>query len=169
MANRDDTQAAPTGLPEHVSIYSPSDAQAGDDLFNAQIFTRLSISSSTSSRVIATALATSSNSTNNTVSQSFCVQHNNVLLVFDTDTKDDCDLHHEHVRTVCLMLKDHDYAIDYARCVFDAVSAQQAGFQFDKMNGGSILIVDIMALQDEEDDTSSDEGEDNKSTENDSA
>ncbi|KAF2652231.1 hypothetical protein K491DRAFT_681557 [Lophiostoma macrostomum CBS 122681] len=152
-------QVVPTGLPPHVSIHSPKNVPTSDNLLNAKIFTRLSISSSTTSAALSAAVSASSNAQTNAISPTFCLQHNNVLLVFDVDVEDERDLHHEHVRTVCLMLKDQDFSVDYARCVFDASTAQQAGFQFDSLAGGAVMVVNLMAMQDDDED-SSDEGDD---------
>jgi hypothetical protein len=145
------------GLPAHVSVFSNKDITASDNLLNAKIFTRLSISSSTTSQALAAAISPSSKSQADSIDPTFCLQNNNVLLVFDVDVEKDRDLHHEHVRTVCLMLKEQDFSVDYARCVFDASTAQQAGFQFDKMARGAVMVVDLMAMQDEEEDSSDEE------------
>ena len=84
-----------------------------------------------------------------------------MLLVFDVEIDNDADLHHEHVRTACMLLKDEDFSVDYARCVFDATTAQQAGFQFDGLKGGAVMVIDLMAMGNDEE-SSSDEGEDEK-------
>lgn len=66
------------------------------------------------------------------------------------------DAHHEHVRAVCLALKDADIGLDIAGCVFDSAHSLQAGFQFDRLSDGAVMVVDIMSGDDEEDSDSED-------------
>ncbi|KAF7554643.1 hypothetical protein G7Z17_g2782 [Cylindrodendrum hubeiense] len=59
----------------------------------------------------------------------FCIQHHNILVIFDNDQ----DSHHEHFR--------------------------QAGFQLDKLNEGSILLVDLQYDEEDSSDDDSDDGD----------
>lgn len=77
------------------------------------------------------------------------------MLVFDSTrdgVEDVKDAHHEHVRAVCLALKDGDIGLDIAGCVFDAPEALQAGFQCERLSDGAVMIVDIMSGGDDDSD-----------------
>lgn len=101
----------------------------------------------------------------------FWLVHKNAVLVFDGsrgsgEEDEDAvvkDRHHEHVRSVCLALKDGDLSLSIAGCVFDAVDAVGAGFQVDRLSGGAVLVIDLMCGDDDEEDDeegSDDEDED---------
>lgn len=60
-------------------------------------------------------------------------------------------MHHEHFRAVCLALKDADIGLDVAKCVHDARDVLQAGFQLDAIKNGSVLVIDLMHAEDEDD------------------
>ena len=110
-------------LPPNVSIYAgPSSAE----LLHASIFTRL-VTTVQDWAQLAAALGSDC--------ATFCHQYQNIVLVFDKNL----DTHHEHFRQVCLRLKDNgDLGLDYGRCIFDADSSLQAGFQMDKLQGGAV-------------------------------
>lgn len=89
------------------------------------------------------------------------------MLVFDAEKgdaegacveKDVKDAHHEHVRMACLALKDADMSLDIAGCVFDSAEALQAGFQFDRLSSGSVMVIDLMNGDEDSDDDSDLEG-----------
>ena len=81
--------------------------------------------------------------------------HQNAVLVFDGGAEGDEleDLHHEHFRAVCLALKDADIGLDVAKCVHDSNDVLQAGFQLDSLKNGSVLVIDLMHADDEDDDS----------------
>lgn len=159
----------PPTLPPNVSIFSPRDPASAEVLLRGRVFTRLAISAQTDPSTLEAALRA-----NPAVEQSFCLSHQNAVLVFDAvqdgvihddDDNDDKkngqddevkDAHHEHVRAVCLALKDADLSLDIAGCVFDAADALQAGFQFDKLSSGAVLVIDLMSGEDDDDDSDSD-------------
>ncbi|GAP83898.1 hypothetical protein SAMD00023353_0503170 [Rosellinia necatrix] len=138
-------------LPPNVSIYAgPSSA----GLLRASVFTRL-VTTVQDPAKLAAALGSDC--------ATFCHQHQNVVLIFD----EHLDPHHEHFRQVCLRLKDNgDLGLDYGRCIFDAGSSLQAGFQMDKLQGGAIMVVD---LQDHDDDDSENDSEDDSDAEDDAS
>ena len=83
---------------------------------------------------------------------SYCLAHDKVALIFDAaDGPDTEDVHHEHFRLVCLALKDHDITLDVAGCIFDVKDVLQAGFQLDSINPTSVIVIDLMAGQDDDD------------------
>lgn len=145
--------SAPT-LPPNVAIFSPADPGASTALLNGLIFTRLAISAQTEPAHLAAALRDDPK-----VSDGFCLSHRNAVLVFDgeVDGGDVKDAHHEHVRAVCLALKDADMSLSIAGCVFDAAEVLKAGFQLDALSRGSVMVVDLMS---EEDDDSDDDDDD---------
>lgn len=135
-------------LPPNVSIFSPKDKAISNALLDGQIFSRLTVSSRTEPSRLTKAMRA-----NTVAKQSQILIHNNVVLVFDAKREgvDDVkDAHHEHVRAVCLALKDADIGLDIAGCVFDSASSLQAGFQFDRLSDGAVMVVDLMS-GDEED------------------
>lgn len=71
------------------------------------------------------------------------------------------DAHHEHFRAVCLALRDADIGLDVAKCVHDAESVLQAGYQLDAMKDGSVLVIDLMHSDGDDEDDSEEEEEDN--------
>lgn len=159
------TSTGVPSLPPNVSIFSPADAGASKALLNGRIFSRLTISAQTEPARLAAALKASSK-----VSDEFYLCHRNAILVFDAaevngggDVDDDDggdivkDTHHEHVRAVCLALKDADMSLSIAGCVFDAEDVLKAGFQLDALSRGSVMVVDLMS---DDDDDSDDSGDD---------
>ncbi|KAJ4385824.1 hypothetical protein N0V93_010255 [Gnomoniopsis smithogilvyi] len=141
-------------LPPNVSIFSPKDKSVSKALLEGQVFSRLTVSSRTESSRLTEAMRSSP-----IVKQSYFLIHNKVVLVFDAERQgvDDVkDAHHEHVRAVCLALKDADVGLDIAGCVFDSAQALQAGFQFDRLSDGAVMVVDIMSGDD--DDTDDEDG-----------
>lgn len=137
-------------LPPNVSIFSPQNKDVSRALLEGQIFSRLTVSSQTEPSKLTEALKAIS-----AVKQPYFFIHNKALLVFDAEEEevDDVkDAHHEHVRAVCLALKDADIGLDIAGCVFDAAGSIQAGFQFDQLSDGAVMVVDIMDGGDEDSD-----------------
>lgn len=142
-------------LPPTVAIFSPADAGASKALLNGSVFSRLAVSAQTEPAQLAAALGADPR-----VSEGFCLCHRNAILVFDGEVAggDVKDAHHEHVRAVCLALKDADMSLSIAGCVFDAADVLQAGFQLDALSRGSVMVVDLMT--DDDDDSDSDDDED---------
>lgn len=79
-----------------------------------------------------------------------------MALVFDAGEEDVKDAHHEHVRAVCLALRDRDIGLDIAGCVFDASQSLQAGFQFDRLSGGAVMVIDLMSSEEDDSDGEAD-------------
>lgn len=77
------------------------------------------------------------------------------MVVFDAAGQ--VDAHHEHVRAVCLALRDADLGLDIAGCVFDAEGSVAAGVQMEGLSGGGVMVVDIVGGGEEDDDDDSDE------------
>ncbi|KAI1174798.1 hypothetical protein F4777DRAFT_552502 [Nemania sp. FL0916] len=128
-----DTERPPEGptaerevsLPPNVSIYA---GPSGAELLRASLFTRLVTTLHGQAQLAQLAAALADCAT-------FCHQHQNIVLVFD----EDLNTHHEHFRQVCLRLKDNgNIGLDYGRCIFDAGSSLQAGYQMDKLQGGTV-------------------------------
>lgn len=139
-------------LPPNVCIFSPTNASAVNALLGACIFTRLVASERTSPAQLAAAIKTYPG-----VEESFCLSHGNVLLIFDGGEGDKQgdeleDVHHEHFRVICLALKEHDIGLDVAGCIHDATDALGAGFQFDKLNDGAALVIDLVETEEDSDD-----------------
>lgn len=148
-ANQKPAPQVPT-LPPNVSIFSPKDKAASKALLEGQIFSRLTVSSHTEPSRLTEAIRASSS-----ISDSYCLTHKNVVLVFNAEREgvdDVTDAHHEHVRAVCLALKDADIGLDIAGCIFDSAQSLQAGFQFDRLSDGAVMVVDIMSGDDEDSD-----------------
>ena len=139
-------------LPTNVTIFSPSKPLSAKSLLNGHIFTRLSLSSNASPSPL------SALEKDKRLAEDYSLLHGNTVLVFDSEAegKDLQDAHHDHFRAVCLALKDHDIALNVASCVHDATTALQAGFQFDEMKEGSILVIDLMNQDGDEDDSDDD-------------
>ncbi|KAJ0115477.1 hypothetical protein J7T55_012757 [Diaporthe amygdali] len=150
-------QAAPSKptLPPNVSIFSPADPSASKAVLNGRVFSRLTTSSQTEPSQLATALKTSAG-----VSETFCLSHGAAVLVFDAEQPgvDLKDSHHDHVRAVCLALKDADISLSISGCVFDATDVLKAGFQLDELSRGAVMVVDLM--HEDDDDSGSDSGDD---------
>jgi hypothetical protein len=120
-------------LPTNVSVFFPADRSAYGNLRKATLFTRLHIRHS--SQQVASAL----NQTPS-VKQTFCLAHQNIILVFDTEN----ETHVEHVKAVLQMLRDSNMFADIKGCVFDVVDAKKAGFQLDSLGDhGAIMVVDL--------------------------
>ncbi|KUI68407.1 hypothetical protein VM1G_03736 [Cytospora mali] len=158
-SSADGKPSAPTAsnvptLPPNVSIFSPTDPGASNALLNGLFFTRLAVSAQTEPAQLAAALKESPK-----VSEAFCLSHQNAILVFDgeTDGGDVKDAHHEHVRAVCLALKDADMSLSIAGCVFDAEEVLKAGFQLDALSRGAVMVVDLMTDDDDSDDDDDDD------------
>lgn len=149
-------QAAPNkpALPPNVSIFSPKDPSASKAVLSGRIFSRLTTSSQTEPSRLAAALEASAG-----VSEAFCLSHGGAVLVFDAERPgaDLKDGHHDHVRAVCLALKDADISLSISGCVFDAAEVVKAGFQLDGLSRGAVMVVDLMH---EDDDSDSDSGDD---------
>ncbi|KAF2445800.1 hypothetical protein P171DRAFT_431185 [Karstenula rhodostoma CBS 690.94] len=147
---------APT-LPPNVTIFSPKNPAAAQNLLKASRFTRLSASASTTPEQLSKAL-----SSHNGINETFYSSHGHAILIFDggREGADLEDAHHEHFRAVCLALKDADIGLDVAKCVHDAESVLQAGYQLDAMKDGSVLVIDLMHAEDDDDDDDSEEEED---------
>lgn len=153
------SQAVPSkpALPPNVSIFSPKDPSASKAVLNGRIFSRLTTSSQTEPSQLAAALKASSG-----VSEAFCLTHGGAALVFDTEQPgvELKDSHHEHVRAVCLALKDADISLSISGCVFDAEEVVKAGFQLDGMSRGAVMVVDLMHEDDDGSDSDSGDDED---------
>lgn len=148
--SKSDAQPKRPTLPPNVSIFSPKDKAVSKALLEGQVFSRLTVSSQTEPSRLTEALVAILG-----VKQPYCLVHNKVLLVFDAEEEgvDDVkDAHHEHVRAVCLALKDADIGLDISGCVFDAAGSIQSGFQFDQLSDGAVMVVDIMGGNDEDSD-----------------
>ncbi|KAK7741731.1 hypothetical protein SLS53_004794 [Cytospora paraplurivora] len=145
-------------LPPNVSIFSPTSPDASKALLNGRIFSRLTVSAQTEPAQLAATLKASP-----IVSDGFFLTHRNAILVFDSETDggDVKDAHHEHVRAVCLALKDADMSLSIAGCVFDAEDVLKAGFQLDALSRGAVMVVDLMS----EDDDDSDDDDDDEDAE----
>lgn len=141
-------------LPPNVSIFSPAEPSAAKVLLDGRMFTRLTVGAQTEPSKLTAALRSPSRPE---VNESFCLSHRNVVLIFDGEGTDVEDAHHEHFRLVCLALKDNDISLDVAGCIFDTPDILQAGFQLDKLNSGSVLVIDLMGGNDDDDDDSSDD------------
>lgn len=141
-------------LPPNVSIFSPSAPTAAKALLHGQIFTRLTAGAQTEPAQLLAALKNNQKFDDH---ETFCLCHQNIILIFDSDAggKNLQDSHHEHFRAVCLALKDEDISLDVGGCISDVSTVLEAGFQLDDMSGGSVLVIDLMAGDD-----SSDEDED---------
>lgn len=150
-------QAVPSkpALPHNVSIFSPKDPSASKAVLNGHIFSRLTTSSQTEPSQLAAALKASA-----AVSEAFCLSHGGAVLVFDAEQPgmDLKDSHHDHVRAVCLALKDADISLSISGCVFDAAEVVKAGFQLDGLSRGAVMVVDLM--HEDEDDSDSGDDED---------
>lgn len=143
-----DSQPKRPKLPPNVSIFSPRNKAVSKALLEGQIFSRLTVSSQTDPSKLTEALNAIL-----AVNHPYCLIHDKAILVFDAEEEglDDVqDAHHEHVRAVCLALKDGDIGLDIAGCVFDAAGSIQAGFQFDQLSDGAVMVVDIMDGGDED-------------------
>lgn len=153
------SQAVPSKpvLPPNVSIFSPKDHGASKAVLGGHIFSRLTTSSQTEPSQLAAALKTSSG-----VSEAFCLSHGGAVLVFDAERPgvDLKDSHHEHVRAVCLALKDADISLSISGCVFDAAEAVKAGFQLDGLSRSAVMVVDLMHEDDDGSDSDSGDDED---------
>lgn len=165
-------------LPPNVSIFSPPSRAVSQALLSqGRIFTRLTISASANSNSNSnTARVNVSDSLKRRpglADQSFWLVHQNaVVLVFtgsgaeggpqqeEEDEEKVKDRHHEQVRSVCLALKDGDWSLSIAGCVFDAVGAAGAGFQFDRLSGGAVLVVDLMDGGEDDEEEEEEEEED---------
>ncbi|KAK7183367.1 hypothetical protein DPSP01_000505 [Paraphaeosphaeria sporulosa] len=153
------TQPAPT-LPPNVTIFNPKSRSTAQSLLHGRRFTRLSASASTSPEQLSKALRSHAG-----LDETFYFSHGRAVLIFhggDGTEGGDAHLenaHHEHFRAVCLALKDADIGLDVAKCVHDAESVLQAGYQLDAMNDGSVLVIDLMHTDDEDDVDSEEEDE----------
>lgn len=148
------SESSRPSLPANVSIFSPASPSASRALLGGGIFTRLTVSSSIEPSRLTAVLKASPG-----VEEDFCLTHGNAVLVFDAGSgreDDDGDVlkdaHHEHVRMVCLALRDQDMGLDIAGCVFDAAEGLKAGFQFDRLSDGAVMVVDLMTADEDEDD-----------------
>lgn len=138
-------------LPDNVSIFSPIKTSAVDALLEARLFTRLVASDRTGPEELAAAIKTYPGA-----DESFWLSHDNVVLIFDggEEGRSDEELeneHHEHFRIICLALKEHDIGLDVAACIHDATDALSAGFQFDRLNETSALVIDLVEVEGDSD------------------
>lgn len=153
-------------LPPNVSIFSPADPAAAQNLLAGRLFTRLTVSAGADdapSRLAEALRKAGGGARARARAEAFCLAHGRAALVFDGDGDGDGaaegaveDAHHEHVRAVCLALRDADLGLDIAGCVFDAGEAPRAGFQLDRLAGGAVMVVDIMGGDDDDDEGGSD-------------
>lgn len=146
-----------TALPPNVSIFSPSEPTGARNLLSGRVFTRLTVSSGVEhgTERLASALKVAD------AKGAFSFAHGRAALVFDGGEGEEeeavMDEHHEHVRVVCLALRDADLGLDIAGCVFDAREVVRSGFQVEGLSGGAVMVVDIMGGEDGDDE---EEGED---------
>lgn len=158
-------------LPPNVSIFSPPSLAVSQALLSqSRIFTRLTISATTNSNTAHVKVGDTLKGRPELGDQSFWLVHqNSVVLVFTSGAEGDHQeeeeekvkgRHHEQVRSVCLALKDGDWSLSIAGCVFDAMDAAGAGFQFDRLSGGAVLVIDLMDGGEDDDEEEEDEGED---------
>ncbi|KAF5001090.1 hypothetical protein FGRMN_1284 [Fusarium graminum] len=137
-----------SGLPANVCIFAPKKASAVDALLNASVFTRLVTSASTTPEKLAAIKKYPG------VQEDFCLIHRNAVLIFDGGSEDEVDdLHHEHFRIICLALKEYDIGLDVAGCIHDATDVLGAGFQLDKLNEKSALVIDLVVEEDSDDES----------------
>ncbi|KAL6924172.1 hypothetical protein FSST1_001446 [Fusarium sambucinum] len=132
-----------SGLPTNVVIFSPQNSLSINSLLGAGIFTRLVTSASTTPEKLA-ALKSHAG-----VKDDFCLFHRNAVLIFDASGNE--DVHHEHFRTICLGLKELDIGLDVAGCINDATDSLAAGFQLDKVNDKSALVIDLVEKDEDSD------------------
>lgn len=154
--------AAAPQLPPNVTLYTPANPSATQSLLHARLFTRLTTTAATAPSRLPEALQNLPPSEEG----AFCLAYRDGILIFDGAADDDdeelADRHHEHFRLVCLALKDAGVDLDVSGCVFDSPSVLQAGFQLDLLNEGTVIVIDLMAVDDEDDE---DEDEDEEATE----
>ncbi|KAJ4129222.1 hypothetical protein NW768_007757 [Fusarium equiseti] len=132
-----------TGLPPNVVLFTPQSSSSVDSLMAAKTFTRLVTSASTTPEKL------TSLKQHPSISENFCLFHRNAILIFDAG--EDADVHHEHFRTICLALKELDIGLDVAGCINDATDSLAAGFQLDKVNEKSALVIDLVEQDDDSD------------------
>ncbi|QPC64442.1 hypothetical protein HYE67_006673 [Fusarium culmorum] len=132
-----------SGLPPNVVIFSPQNSPSVKSLLEAGLFTRLVTSASTTPEKLA-ALKNHAE-----VKDDFCLFHRNAILIFDAG--ENADAHHEHFRTICLALKELDIGLDVAGCINDATDSLAAGFQLDKVNDKSALVIDLIEQEEDSD------------------
>lgn len=144
-------------LPSNVSIFSPATPTVAQALLSSRLFTRLTVSPQSAEAQGGERLTSA---LRGMVGEGFCLIHGNAALVFDAgrEGEDVEDVHHEHVRAVCLALRDGDVGLDIAGCVFDATDSVQAGFQFDRLADGAVMVVDLMGGEDNDDEDDEDDG-----------
>jgi hypothetical protein len=144
------SSAATPALPDNVCVFSPADPNAASALLNGRIFTRLTASIQTEPSKLSAALR---NLLRPEACELFCLLHRHAILIFDSKGDDEelQNLHHEHFRLVCLALKDADIGLVVSGCILDAPNVLQAGFQLDKMSLGSVLVIDLMSEEDDDD------------------
>lgn len=139
-------------LPANVCIFSPKKPSAVEALLSARVFTRLVASASTTPEKLAAIKKYPG------VQEDFCLIHRNAVLIFDgAPGEQDAsveDLHHEHFRVICLALKEYDIGLDVAGCIHDAADVLGAGFQLDKLNDRSALVIDLVVEEDSDDEDS---------------
>ncbi|KAF2425564.1 hypothetical protein EJ08DRAFT_572629, partial [Tothia fuscella] len=130
-------------LPSNVFLFSPASPTTAKALLNGDLFSRLTAGAQTKPEQLADALSTKQHPELN---ESFYFCHRNVILIFDRyiEGEDLQDTHHEHFRSVCLALKDADISLNVVGCVFDVSTALKAGYQFEELSSGSVMVVDIM-------------------------
>ncbi|KAF2493113.1 hypothetical protein BU16DRAFT_540844 [Lophium mytilinum] len=122
-------------IPTNVSVWYPADPSAFENARTATIFTRLDLAH-TPQQVAAAMGRTAA------IKQSFCLGHQNAILVFDKDI----DTHTEHVRAVLHMCRANSMRSNIYECVFDANTAAEAGFQLEALsNGRAFMVVDMGA------------------------
>lgn len=146
-------------LPSNVSIFSPATTTTAEVLLSSRLFTRLTASPQSTGADGRERLASA---LRGMVSEGFCLLHGSAALVFDAGREGGEgveDVHHEHVRAVCLALRDADVGLDIAGCVFDAPDSVRAGFQFDRLADGAVMVVDLMGGEDNDDDDDDDDGD----------
>ncbi|KAF5026337.1 hypothetical protein F66182_1545 [Fusarium sp. NRRL 66182] len=138
-------------LPANVSIFSPTKASAISALFGGRIFTRLVASARTKPAELVAAIKRYPGA-----DEDFCLTHGHSVLIFDGVQGDKQvdgleDLHHDHFRIICLALQKHNIGLDVAGCIHDASDVLGAGFQIDKLNDGSALVIDLVKVEEESD------------------
>jgi len=123
------------GQQTNVSVFTPANPTAIDNLQQATIFTRLE------TRFPLQRIQTALNSSPD-VHQTFCTCHLGTLLIFDTNP----DTHVEHVRAVLQMLGANSITAVLSACVFNAPTSELAGFQLMYVGQGTrraVMLVDV--------------------------
>jgi hypothetical protein len=161
MRTSDPKPTLPT-LPQNITIFSPTNPIASQNLLASRIFTKLATSATTAPSQLKSVLSLITTGPDQEP-ETFVLPFRKGLLIFDGPSKEHSqeeltDAHHTHFRAVCLALKDADISLDFSACIFDAENLLGVGFQVEGMKGGEVLVVDLLDGEDEsEEDSDEDE------------